>query len=225
MPGAGGIVAFYAAYHVLTKGGLFLMLGARKEGRAMPTWALFLAAFMSLGFAGLPLTGGALGKLAIKDIAGSGMTGLLFSLAAVGSTVLMLHFLRLLRTARGQPVGDALPAIGWVAAAVAATLLQWSLFASVTGVPAVYALKPGVLFDLLWPVGAGAVLAWGLAAAGTKAPRLRPGDLGLWLIQSSAPILGRLSSLAVRIDDRARLWQVSSLLLAALLIVFAVLLR
>ena len=97
----------------------------------MPTWQLGLAGFMALGFAGLPLTGGALGKLAIKDIAGGGMTGLLFSLAAIGSTVLMLHFLASGASGGGRPeAGRCCRQPAWMAAAIAATLLQWSLFAA-----------------------------------------------------------------------------------------------
>jgi formate hydrogenlyase subunit 3/multisubunit Na+/H+ antiporter MnhD subunit len=218
--GAGVVVACYAVYHVLTKGGLFLMLGAQAEGRATPGWQLFLAGFMALGFAGLPLTGGALGKLAFKDVVGFGVTGLLFSLAAIGSTVLMLHFLVLVRRAAEPAAGDRLPALAWVAAGAVATILQWSLFAAVMGVSASYALKPGVLLELLWPVAAGALLFWMLAAAGTQLPRLPPGDIsarGAGVIGSS---LSRFAGLVTRFETRAHQWQVSSLVLAAALVIF-----
>jgi multicomponent Na+:H+ antiporter subunit A len=45
---------------------------------------------------GLPLTGGALTKLAVKETLGNGLIGLLATFAAAGSTLLMLHFLRCL---------------------------------------------------------------------------------------------------------------------------------
>ncbi|MFO1130687.1 MAG: hypothetical protein U1E16_01535 [Hyphomicrobiales bacterium] len=50
--------------------------------------------------------------------------------------------------------------MAWIVTGIVATLLQWSLFAAVTGVSATYALKPGVLFDSARPVAAGALVAW-----------------------------------------------------------------
>lgn len=222
LPGAGVIVAYYAAYHVLVKGGLFLMLGARAQGHDMARWQYVLAGFAALGFAGLPLSGGALGKLAFKDVAGSGVTGLLLSLAAVGSTVLVLHFLRLLRAAPGQPKRDALPAAAWIGLVIAATLLQWGLFAAVTGVPAAYALKPAMLFELAWPVLVGAVIAAGLGKAATQLPRVVPGDIGAQIITLGEGQAPRLASLATALESRARLWPASTLVLAGLLILFVV---
>ena len=208
-------------YHVLVKGGLFLMLGAQGQGRRIAAWQLGLAGFTALGFAGLPLTGGSLGKLAFKDVAGGGATGVLFSLAAVGSSVLMLHFLRLVRAG----VGDTKPAsaVAWVATTIAATLLQWSLFAAVTGVSAAYALTPEVLFELAWPIAAGAAVAWGLAAAGTQLPRFSPGDIGAQLIAAIERQAPRLASLMTRFETQAHQWPVSTLTLAAALILFVAL--
>lgn len=222
VPGAGVIVAYYAAYHVLVKGGLFLALGAREQGKAMARWQFALAGFAGLGFAGLPLSGGALGKLAFKDVAGSGVTGLLLSLAAVGSTVLVMHFLRLLRAAPGQPKRDTLAAAAWIVLAIAATLLQWNLFAAVTGVSADYALKPGVLFDLAWPIALGGLIGWGLSAAGTQAPRLPPGDIGAAAIDMIEHASQRIAPRISQLEQRSRHWPVSSLLLVVTLIVFAV---
>jgi hypothetical protein len=181
-----------------------------------------LATVMALGFAGLPLTGGALGKLAVKDFAGGGMAGVLLSLAAVGSTVLMLHFLRLVRTA-ASPRPDPIPHAAWMAAGVAATLLPWSLFAAATGVSATHAVKPAVLIDLAWPLAAGAAIAWVFAAAGTRAPQLAPGDIGacaIAVIERKAP---RLARLATRFEAHAHQWPVSTLTLAVALILFVAL--
>jgi len=221
VPGSGAVVALYAVYHVLTKGGLFLLLGATDESRAMPKWQFVFAAFLALGFAGLPLTGGALGKIAFKDVAGSGVTGLLLTLAAVGSTLLVLHFLRLLRQAGRRVPGEALPAAAWIVTGIAATLLQWSLFAAVTGVSATYALKPAVLFDLAWPIAAGALVAWGLAAAGTQIPRLPPGDIGAAGITLLERAGNRLAPLVTALERDARRWQVSSLLIGVAVVLFA----
>jgi hypothetical protein len=52
------------------------------------------AALVGLGIAGLPLTGGAAAKLALKPLFDTPLLGLLAALSAAGSTLLMLHFLR-----------------------------------------------------------------------------------------------------------------------------------
>ena len=221
IPGADVVVAYYAVYHVLTKGGLFLLLGTQAGGRAIPPWQLVVAGIMALGFAGLPLTGGALGKLAFKDVAGGGMTGLLFSLAAIGSTVLMLHFLTLVRRATRPADRGSIPAAAWMSAVSAATVLQWSLFSAVTGHSAADALKPVVIFELLLPVAAGALIAWALAAADKQLPQLPPGDISA----RTAAALEKSSSFArlvTRFETAARQWPVSSLALVVTLILFVV---
>lgn len=220
LPGAGLLVAYYACYHVLTKGGLFLLLGA--GGGDLTRWQARLAGFSALGFAGLPLTGGGLGKLAIKEVVGGGATGLLFSLAAIGSTVLMLHFLRLLRRAAG-PADAQLPAAAWVAAVVAAILLQWVLFTAVTRASAVAALTPASLADLAWPVAVGGLIGWGLAAAGTQLPRLQPGDFGARIITVAGQLAWHLASVGSSVEAWMRRWPASTLALTVVLILLVVL--
>ena len=103
--------AFYAAHHVLAKGALFLSVGvaaATGAGRLWPVPAVVLA----LGFGGLPLTGGALAKLAIEPALEEGVVDVLATLAAAGSTVLMLHFLhRRMSSAALDPEATRRP--GW----------------------------------------------------------------------------------------------------------------
>jgi hypothetical protein len=80
-----------------------------------------------------------------------------------------------------------------------------------------------VLFELAWPIAAGAVIAWGLAAAGTQLPRLSPGDVGarfIAVIEQQAP---RLASLMTRFETQAHQWPVSTLTMAAALILFVAL--
>lgn len=220
-PDARIIIAYYAVYHVLTKGALFLMLGASPDKR--PAWQRLFCGFTALGFAGLPLSGGALGKLAFKDVAGSGATGVLFALAAIGSTVLMLHFLKLLRSPDRDAAEGTISSASWIAAAAAASLLQWGLFSAVTGVSASYALTPGVLFDLAWPVLAGTLLAWALAAAGPRLPQLPPGDVSAAMAAAAERKLSRIAQLVTRFEIHAHQWSVSSLTLAMALILFVAL--
>ena len=87
--------AFYAAHHVLVKGGLFLAVSVTAATAARRLWTVLVpAAVLALSLAGLPLTGGALAKLAVKSFLGDGVVGFLATLSAAGSMLLMLHFLR-----------------------------------------------------------------------------------------------------------------------------------
>ena len=87
--------AFYAMHHILVKGGLFLCLAVRTPEGSQRLWRVLVpAGVLALGLAGLPLTGGALAKLAVKVPLGDGIIGVLANLAAVGSALLMFHFLR-----------------------------------------------------------------------------------------------------------------------------------
>ncbi len=89
--------AFYAMHHVLVKGGLFLAIGVAAVGGGRRWWPVLLpAVVLSLALAGLPLTGGALAKAAIKAPLGGGIAGALATLSSIASTILMLHFLRCL---------------------------------------------------------------------------------------------------------------------------------
>jgi formate hydrogenlyase subunit 3/multisubunit Na+/H+ antiporter MnhD subunit len=93
--GVGTVVAFYAAHHVLVKGALFLAVGlAATAASRRPLLVLFPALVLALSLGGLPLTGGAVVKLALKEPLGNGFVALLGNLSAAGSTVLMLHFMR-----------------------------------------------------------------------------------------------------------------------------------
>ena len=73
----------------------FFLPSARAHGRAGAAygWCCFQRAVLALGLGGLPLTGGALAKLAVEGTLGDGVVGTLATLSAVASTVLMLHFL------------------------------------------------------------------------------------------------------------------------------------
>jgi len=171
-------VAFYAANHVLVKAALFLTLGAvvALDGRAR-TLALIVAALLGLSLAGLPLSGGALAKLAVKDQFGVGAAGVASQLSAAATTALMLVFvMRLARLPAADRVGAPSGRLwSWAALAVAALLIPWLTFAAV-GSPA-EALEPAKLWDAIWPMLVGAALAAGLWAVGDRLPRIPAGDI------------------------------------------------
>jgi hypothetical protein len=84
------------------------------------------AVVLALGFGGLPLTGGALAKLAIEPALEEGVVDVLATLAAAGSTVLMLHFLhRRMSSAALDPEATAPAGLAapWLALALAAVAI------------------------------------------------------------------------------------------------------
>jgi formate hydrogenlyase subunit 3/multisubunit Na+/H+ antiporter MnhD subunit len=113
-------VAFYAAHHVLVKGALFLAIGVAAASSARRLWRVLLpATVLALSLGGLPLTGGALAKLAVKAPLGDGVVGSLATVSAAGTTLLMLHFLRRLargsspRKIHGLLLQPGSPCLGW----------------------------------------------------------------------------------------------------------------
>jgi len=215
--GAPLAASFYAAHHLLVKGALFLAVGVIAMTGRRRLWLMLLpAAVLALGIGGLPLTGGALAKLAVKPVLGDGLTGLLETLSAVGTTLLMLHFIdRLAASAApdpsaSAPIGLALPWLLMFAVAIAA---PWTLYL-VTGIGTwSAALQPGVLWAGLWPVLTGALLALGLW--GRRLPQAPAGDIvvvGEWAMGTIVAWSQGLE----RLDDALRRWPVAALLLLML---------
>jgi formate hydrogenlyase subunit 3/multisubunit Na+/H+ antiporter MnhD subunit len=220
---AAALVGFYAVYHVLTKGGLFLAIGAlaRAGQQRSQRLVLITAALAALGFAGLPLTGGALAKLAVKPLTGDGVSSLLFAAAAIGSTLLMLHFIRLIRAISPNAQAEA-GFKAWLFIFALAMLLPWILFDIVTGLPATYAVSPGALFDLAWPVAAGLLIGWGLAAVGLSAAKPASDPLiRLWdAMDHAAP---RNAAWLASLETASRRWTTSSALLILVTLALTVL--
>jgi formate hydrogenlyase subunit 3/multisubunit Na+/H+ antiporter MnhD subunit len=214
--------SFSAAHHVLVKGGLFLAIGAAAAGSARLWPVLIPAAVLALGLGGLPLTGGALAKLAVKAQFGESVVGTLATLSAAGSTLLMLHFLRrLVQTARGAPAatpsGYTWP---WLTMAVMAVAVPWALFSATGSGSSFQVLAPAPFWSALWPVLTGGVLALGLWWWTDRLPRVPAGDIvvaGEAAIRSVVPWAEAIE----RADAYLRRWPVASLLLLTLLIALA----
>jgi formate hydrogenlyase subunit 3/multisubunit Na+/H+ antiporter MnhD subunit len=216
-------VAFYAAIHVLVKAALFLTVGAvaALDGRARML-ALIVAALLGLSLAGLPLTGGALAKLAFKDLFGDGAAGVASQLSAATTTTLMLVFvIRLARLPAAERVGASRGRVwSWAALAVAALLVPWLLVAAI-GSPA-EAFEPAKLWDSIWPMLIGAALAAGLWAVRDRLPRVPAGDI---VVAEEAVFRASLSLGAMfeRADRGLREWPAAglALLMVALALVAA----
>ncbi len=182
----------YVAHHSLAKGALFLSIGVIAEsGRKGLPPVMLPASLLALAIAGLPLTGGALAKLAIKTPVGEGTWGLLLvTLSAVGTTLLMLRFLQLVsRTAPESgraPYGLLVP---FLACTVGALAVPWLVFPAITELTISYAFDPENVWAALWPILAGA----SLMGAALRLP-LRPslaipeGDIVIPLERSASAI-------------------------------------
>ncbi|SHG02509.1 Formate hydrogenlyase subunit 3/Multisubunit Na+/H+ antiporter, MnhD subunit [Kaistia soli DSM 19436] len=215
-------LAFYALHHVFAKGGLFLALAAiATTGPRHLRPILWPAIVVALGIAGLPLTGGALAKLAVKDALGSGLAGTLGSLSAAASTILMLHFITRARTiAASDDRAEAPLAIrgAWWIAAAAALLLPWLLFPSVAGsIGKVLEVK--AIFDLAWPMVLGGVAFLGWSRL-SRRPELPPGDVLIVLRPAATSVRGLTDRIA-RAEAWITTWPVAGTLLLLLAIGFA----
>ena len=213
-------VAFYAANHVLVKAALFLTVGAvaALDGRAR-TLVLIAAALLGLSLAGLPLTGGSLAKLAVKDLFGYGAAGLASQLSAAATTALMLIFVMRLARLRGEGGAASPGRVGpWAALTVAALLLPWLQFAAI-GDPA-ETLEPAKLIDAIWPMLIGAALAAGLWAFRDRLPRIPPGDI----VVAEEGAFRRLTALGPafdRADLTLRRWPAAGVALIAIVLALA----
>jgi len=218
--GAGWGASFSAAHHVLVKGALFLAIGV--SAAAGPRlWPMLPAAVLALGLGGLPFSGGMLAKLAVKAQLGDGIVGTLTTLSAVGSTLLMLNFLRrLVQTtprdpATAEPTGLVRP---WLIMAFAAVAVPWVLYPASGSGTLLDVLAPETLWAALWPVLIGGVLAVGLWRWGHRLPRVPEGDVvvvGEAAIRATAPWGATIEGA----DGYLRQWPVASLSLLTLVII------
>jgi formate hydrogenlyase subunit 3/multisubunit Na+/H+ antiporter MnhD subunit len=209
---AGIAAAFYAAHHVLVKGALFLAVGVAAAGtHGRRSWVLAPALLLCLGLGGLPFTGGAIAKYAVKDFFGTDMTAALAAASAAGTTLLMLHFLRRLALAEVKGVGR--PQTGlvlpWLAMAAAALLLPWLLYTPAGLGSAVAALSADALWESLWPVAAGAALAFALGGRADALPAVPEGDIAAALGPATR-VTARLGTRLDGLDLALRGWTVAS---------------
>jgi len=215
--------SFYAAHHILVKGGLFLAVGAAQATSRRRLWTVLLpAAVLALSLAGLPLTGGALAKLAVKAPLGDGVVGLLATVSAAGTTLLMLHFLARLIPAAAPDAEGAAPArlaVPWLATAFASVAVPWALYLLFGLGTVSEALDPASVLTAVWPVLVGGVLAVGLWRWGDRLPRVPEGDVVV--LTDGASSAARATGDALeRLDVLLRQWPVAgvSMLMVALVL-------
>jgi hypothetical protein len=154
------------------KGTLFLTIGVAATVSGRRLWlVLLLAAVLALSLGGLPLTGGALAKLAIKARLGNGIASTAAAVSAPGTTLFMLHFLlRLARSRDARAAASAGLVWSWLVVALASVVIPWLIYPALGGDIA-DALTPAALLEALWPVLIGAALVPGLRLWGDRLPR------------------------------------------------------
>jgi len=220
--------AFYASHHVLVKGTLFLAVGlAAATAAPRLLWPLLaVAAVLGLGLGGLPLTGGALAKYAVKGPLGDGLAGTLGKVSAAGTTLLVLHFVHRLRSFASQRPGDAAP-VGlwwpWCLLALASLIVPWALYLSVPGGTVGDMLAPAVLWAALLPMLAGVAAALALQLSGARLPRVPEGDL-VRMIDAAVRRCIAAGPATVRADALLLHWPVALLLLLATVLGFGMML-
>jgi formate hydrogenlyase subunit 3/multisubunit Na+/H+ antiporter MnhD subunit len=217
--------SFSAAHHVLVKGGLFLAIGVSVTIGPRLWPVLVPAAVLALGLGGLPLTGGALAKLAVKGQLGEGIVGTFAIISAVGSTLLMLHFLRrLMQTTPGHPV-TAASTTGyiwpWLTTALAALAVPWALYPAAVNGSLFQALAPATLWAALWPMLIGAALLAGLWRWRDRLPRVPEGDIVV-VSETAVRATAVWGEAIERADDYLRRWPVAGLSLLMLVIILGV---
>jgi formate hydrogenlyase subunit 3/multisubunit Na+/H+ antiporter MnhD subunit len=209
--------AFYASHHVLAKGALFLAVGvALTAGPAARRLVIPLALLLAVGFGGLPPTGGALAKAAVKDELGAGIVASLAALSAMGSTMLMLHFAdRVAIAAKAAAPLAVVPGLllPWLALGFAALLLPWALAGAVAGDAAAQIWG----WESVLPVAAGSVLALAWRRWGGAVPPLAEGDVLLLMRRGAGPreAAGRM---LVRLERQFRPWPAAGLSLLGIVL-------
>jgi formate hydrogenlyase subunit 3/multisubunit Na+/H+ antiporter MnhD subunit len=227
-PAARELSAYYGLHHTLVKGALFLGVGVVLASGGAARWLILaVMTVMGLSLGGLPLTSGALAKLVAKPIFGYGPVSVAVSLAAAGSTMLMLHFSAMIaRDSRtgaaespGAPMGQTVP---FVVVVLASLALSWWLYPALSGETPASALDGAALWKLGWPMGLGLALF----ALTRLMPRLTgavpEGDI-LVAAERQAGKFASIPAAVARLDDSLRRWSMGSLALLAIAVLIALL--
>ncbi|MBX3187225.1 MAG: NADH dehydrogenase [Labilithrix sp.] len=200
-------ILLFATHHAFAKTSLFLGVSVAAEaGRGWPRRLVTIGlAGAALAIVGAPLSSGALAKTALTGAVahapiGAQLVGPALSVAAVGSTLLMLRFLGLTIPRRTEPRRS--PSAGlWVPWALLLAFTVVFFFVIALRAHALRALAtPSAIGAAAWPVGAGAALAWIASRAGRRGatlPKIPAGDVVV-VVEAAARRAGAAVSLTQR---------------------------
>ncbi|NKI35608.1 NADH dehydrogenase [Wenzhouxiangella sp. XN79A] len=239
---------FYALHHGFAKGALFLAVGLLPLTRGASRWLLLaFVALVAASIAGLPGTGGALAKAAIKP-AFDDPIQLIVGLSSITTALILARYLFLAARTEardddgGAPLAMTIPV---VACGLAALVLPWLLWSDHDPRSLAYLLKPVSIWTALWPVLVGAALAVGIGrlvtARNPKRPDVPEGDLVVPLERlverlveafHRRPSIGpdripawqarRIRRLSAALEGVLERWPVAGILLIGVLVVVAI---
>jgi multicomponent Na+:H+ antiporter subunit A len=213
--------AFYATNHILVKGALFLSVGVIAATGSRYLWPMLLpTALIAVGLGGLPLTGGGLAKLVVDGPLGDGTASKIATVSAVGTTVLMLQFLRSLLNNVSQD-REAKAAAGlvvpWLTVAAGSIIMPWILYLAIPSGTLPDPLAPAAVWKALWPVLLGAALAITLWRWGRWLERAPQKEIGETEIRATKGAVA-CGKAVERMDGVLRSWPAAGLLLVILII-------
>jgi multicomponent Na+:H+ antiporter subunit A len=213
--------AFYATNHILVKGALFLSVGVIAATGSRYLWPMLLpTALIAVGLGGLPLTGGGLAKLVVDGPLGDGTASKIATVSAVGTTVLMLQFLRsLLNNVSQDPEAKAAAGlvVPWLTVAVGSIIMPWILYLAIPSGTLPDPLAPAAVWKALWPVLLGAALAITLWRWGRWLERAPQEEIGETEIRATKGAVA-CGKAVERMDGVLRSWPAAGLLLVILII-------
>lgn len=193
----------YAFHHGLAKAALFMSVGFTSLLKESPYRKLVWAGIWipALALAGLPFSSGALAKTALKlSVADYPLFVTLLALTAIGTTCLVLRFLKLMQHSAAASKSTETPGVLQIVAyALLLSLVIGAVYflpASQTFLTEVFTLS--ALWNSLWPVLVGATLYLLIQRFVSGLKPVPAGDIGLvyeWLFN-------RLKNLAI--DSGAR---------------------
>lgn len=169
-------IVFYAAYHGLAKGALFLGVGISHH--ISSRWVLVILAIPALVMAGAPMTSGAMSKTLIKPVV-QGLDGYWSSLipdllvmATIGTTLIMSRFLFVIRSEQTrQSLSSSRTAYPWLLLIVVIVILpfllsyefpsvldSWPVLAGIFIAAALLLFRPGFILALPGRIPAGDII-------------------------------------------------------------------
>ena len=170
-------IAIYALHHGLAKGALFLGVGAMNTVSGAAARRLRRAlGLIALSITGLPLTGGALAKLALKAPLDPLHEGLI-TVSALTTALLLTRFLHLMqpREESHEP-SKPLRSILVMTLGLGAMTLPWLVFGQ-SGLATGYAWKADNLMNAVWPLALAGLVIMAWRRARLTMPAAPQGDL------------------------------------------------
>lgn len=158
------ILTLYAVHHSLAKSSLFLGYGVlQNRNGSVSRWQIACLLLPAFSLAGLPFTSGAVSKMAFKELAFSAgehwiaLSSLFLPVSAVGTTTLVLHFIRCACRSEGSSKINSTSGLTiWAASLVSVTLAIYLWPAALVYV--VHSIEPDRFWDSLWPILTGCFL-------------------------------------------------------------------